>query len=214
VFKFCIDEKLIKENPFSGIKRMKMNKIGFDYFTEKQQNYLEPKIKLRDEQLYLFVQFIKYLCIRPKELIKLRIKDLNFMDAEVVVRGEISKNKRTESVGMMKDFIKLGVEVYQLDTYPSEYFVFGKNGKPSLDGFSKPEHFTKIHNDLLREVGMETGRGKYSLYSWKATGASNIHRKGIPIKHIQKHLRHQNPSTTDIYLAKFPNKEHNPIKDL
>lgn len=177
------------------IDTVKANCIPARYFQKHQVKRLKNHISEKAPELWLYIQFIYYCFIRPGELRLLRVGDVLLEENKIMVRGEISKNKKTQYVVIPKvfrprlDFI--------LDLRPVEY-VF-----PSYVDSSKPIGINTMagrHRKILNELGFSVD---YKLYSWKHTGAVNAVMNGINLKELQLQLRHHSLDQTDAYLRQM-----------
>lgn len=72
-----------------------------------------------------------YTFIRPDELSNIRLGDIKIKEQKVFVSSTISKNRRDGMVGLNDSLVKLMIE---LDIFrnSSDYFLFGKDFKPSI----------------------------------------------------------------------------------
>jgi integrase len=75
-------------------------------------------------------------------------------------------------------------------------YIFSTSGLLGSEKYSK-DTFTKRHKAVTQKFGYNH---RYTLYSWKHTGAADAVRAGVKIKELQLQLRHKDLQTTDIYL--------------
>ncbi|RFS16833.1 tyrosine-type recombinase/integrase [Emticicia sp. C21] len=71
---------------------------------------------VNNQPLYLFTRFIFYSFIRPKELLNLQVKDIDLTTRTIKVKSDVSKNKRTETVPILKPLLSLIIENKVLET--------------------------------------------------------------------------------------------------
>ena len=145
--------KLISENPVQDIPR-----IGLivDYAPKPIKMVDVAKLKVailkKDTQLWLACLFQFYCFIRPgTELRLLKIFNIDFNAALITVQNTLSKNRRTETVQIPDCFMKILLEVFQLNTYSSDLYVFGREGRPGLEPMEKNTmrvKFNKIRDAL------------------------------------------------------------------
>ncbi len=195
IFNHLQEGNIIKTNPFSAIKKLKMDKQGSLYFKKTQQQVLKEEIPARDPQLWLFVQFMYYCFIRPKELRLLKVGDIDIWEEKILIRGDISKNRKSEFVLIPPPLVK-AIKNTELLKYPDKYFVFGSQGVPALTHVST-NHFTRHHLNILRELRMSRS---HTLYSWKHTGVCMAVREGINLRFLQQQLRHHSMDQMLAYM--------------
>lgn len=176
------------------IEKQRVNSTPARYFTKTQRDFLAKEISERDPDLWLFVQFVFYCFIRPGELRALKVGDILLEDAKILLRGEISKNKKEQYVCIPKNFLP-AVETALVGRNPA-HFIFG-NGRKMLGIIT----MCRRHQKLLKELNFDTIR--YKLYSWKHTGAVACAKHGIPIKQLQIQLRHHSLDQVNDYLRQM-----------
>lgn len=177
------------------IKTLRQNPTPARYFQQFQIKRLAKEISERDAQLYLFVQFIYYCFIRPRELVHLRASNILLEGKQIYIPGEISKNKKSEYITIPDAFL------------PSLDFI--KSADPDQLLFPSPKDITKPYgyNQMYRRhqkilKALNFGKG-YVLYSWKHTGAVMAVKAGISLKELQIQLRHHSLDQVDQYLRQM-----------
>jgi len=185
-------EGLKLENPFRIEKLPETDNSEANIsFTDTDREALEKYLIENNYPLYIFTRFIYYAFIRPKELRSMKVKHVK--DSYIVVPGEVSKNKKTETIPIIKPL----KELINLQEVDPEYYLFGAGIVPAPGTCSENTPYN-WHVDALKECGL--GDKGYTLYSWKHTGAVNAYLSGVGIKELQKLLRHSKLEYTDIYL--------------
>lgn len=190
----AVKNKIIKENPLAEYKKISYSSRSKMYFSDDQiLNIKNHLLKSNEKGLWLACQLCYYCFIRPGELKGLKISDINIHTNKIEVRGEISKNKKTQKVTIPTPLIK---DIIPLTKEAPEKYLFGKNFIPDYyNNGSKymQEHFKKV----LKKLGIT---GNFSFYSWKHTGAVKAVKAGINLKEIQIQLRHHSLDMTNEYL--------------
>lgn len=195
LFKTLIDNEMITKNPWEKIDKLPEQRQGKLPFKSHQVEILKKHLIEKEPQLWLFCQFQYYCFIRPGELRLLKVGDIDFDNAQIRIRAEISKNKKTQYVVIPQAFYEILIEnkIHLLD---ENYYVFGLEKSPGTETVSR-DYFNKLHKSILDDLGISN---KHSLYSWKHTGAVKLANSGISLKHIQMQIRHYDLNTLDIYL--------------
>lgn len=178
-----------------GIKTLRQNPSPARYFQTFQIKKLSKEISVRDPQLWLFIQFIYYCFIRPRELVFLRAENVLLENNQIYIPGHISKNKKSEYVTIPDAFRPVLEYIKEL---PPDRLLF-----PSPLDVTKPLGFDKMyrrHQKIIKGLGF--GKG-YVLYSWKHTGAVQAVKAGIPLKELQIQLRHHSLDQVDQYLRQM-----------
>lgn len=194
-FKLLIERELTDKNSFDGIKIFPTEKKPQEYYRPEQQRLVFGYAAEHHPELSLVIQFIYYCLVRPKEIRDLRVGDVDFANARLRVRGEISKNKKTQFVAIPTLFLQT-LRAYGLESCNPDHYIFGRDGHPAANRRGK-NHFGDCHRDVLKGVGIE---GNYGLYGWKHTGAVMFYQQTKDIKALQMQMRHHSLEETDKYL--------------
>jgi len=198
------------ENPVMNIPRMgKVVDNAPVAIPSSMRIALKNEIEKEDPQLWMSCCFIYYTAIRPgKELRLLKIKNINFTSQTITVFNELSKNRRTETIDIPDNLQKLITEVWKLQDYNYEFYLFGRDGCPGTQPLGKNTmriRFNKIRDKLKLPKDI-----KY--YSWKHSGAQELADAGANTYELQRHLRHRELATTESYLRKRIGQRSNMIK--
>ena len=148
-----------------------------------------------DPEMWLFVQFMYYCFIRPGELRLLTVGAIDLDEGTILIDAKISKNKKSEYVIIPPAFLQYLADTGITDCKHSDY-VFSPGSHPGTEPYSK-DVFNRRHKVVTKKFGYNV---RYTLYSWKHTGAVDAIRAGVKIKELQLQLRHKDLQTTDIYL--------------
>lgn len=187
-----------------------IDEIPFDYvvFPRKKKDqgadvihntHLKPlleKLKEKDPQLFLAAVMEYYCFIRPgRELRFLKIGDIDCENGIITIRQENAKNKLRQVVTMPSHLIEICKE-YNIDTADKSLFVFSPKKKFGVKPISV-NMFRYRFNKIRAEMNLPT---TYKFYSFKHTGASNLHKSGLSMRELMDQLRHTKLEATSHYL--------------
>jgi len=186
-------EKKITPNPFDGIKVKKTKGTSKLPFTAAQIDLIKKEISTGDAQLWLAIQFMYYLFLRPKELRLLKIGDILFSDNKLILPGTVAKDDDTilKAVPM-----PLRPALAALSCYPAHYFIFSKQGMPGAAALGV-NYLSNRATLYLRKLNFSH---RYTFYSFCHTGIKNAALCGIPIKQLQLQKGHADLKMFDEYL--------------
>ena len=192
----------ITENPAKNIKKLREEQTKSVALSPEHLKIVINEIKQSDPESYIFCLFVFYTFIRPIELRRLKVGQVNLQSQKIVIYGNQSKNKKTEYVMLPEPLKKVLLEEKFLerdiedrlfsDTTPLKY---SRNKYSIL--FSEIVNKHKLPKD-------------YSLYCLKHTGVVEYYKKGCGIKFIKEQCRHSSLEQTDKYLKSlglFENEE-------
>jgi integrase len=170
-FKTLEDEDIIKDNFIKNIPILKST-------PERNKTYskeLEGKIfeKLNDDPtLKLFVQFISYNFLRPVEVVRLKIKDINIEEQKLFVKA---KNKTDKIKIIPEILLKELPEIKHLD---QECFLFTPNGiagEWETKETNRRDYFSKRFNEIIKKP-LKLGKD-YGLYSFRHTFITKLYKE-------------------------------------
>lgn len=205
IFNMLVEREIIEKNPFRKIGKLP-EEVGNNLaFSNIQKDELSKYLKERNPRLYLFTQFIYFCYIRPLELLRLKVSNIDLSKGMIFIHGSQSKNKKSESVIIPDAFMPL-VKSMNLPGFPADDFLFGFQLQTCPEPYSR-NSVTKYHKEALRALSIPD---EHTMYSWKASGNIAAYQAGIDLYNIMRQNRHHALSQTQTYLKSLglePNTE-------
>lgn len=196
LFNAAVERELCTKNPIKGYKKLP-EESGKNYpFSQKQKEKLKAKILKHDPDLWLFVKCIYHLFVRPIELLRIKISDVDLRTGQIIIHSSAGKNKKQMAVEIPQSFIP-EIKALQLKQYPEHWYLFGMNLKRS----EKPYHRNRVtarHTAILKACGITDAN--YSMYGWKHTGNIDSYLAGIDVYDLMRQNRHHSLEQTMNYL--------------
>lgn len=194
---FLVQHLYLKERPTDGIQSLrtqnapKARTVMSPTDVSKLQLWLEQNSK----EFLLVCYFIHYMFVRPREVAKLRLCDINIANQTLYLDASISKNKKSAIVTIPRKILELMIDL-QYFNYPSSYYIFAKGFRPSAKASSERAYrnfWTK------RVVPALKFPKSYQLYSLKDTGITAMLRAGCDTLSVKEQARHSSLLMTDVY---------------
>lgn len=169
-FQTLVDNDILKENFVKQINVLSSNPERNKTYSNKLQIDIFDYLNINDKQLLLFIQFISYNYLRPVEVVRLKIKDINVNDKIIYVRA---KNKLVKTKILPEILIK---ELPNLTNYNPETYLF------TPDGFGKD--WTTTENNKRGFFGKKFKKVKdkfnlgadYGFYSFRHTFITKLYK--------------------------------------
>ncbi|MDR0872236.1 MAG: tyrosine-type recombinase/integrase [Prevotellaceae bacterium] len=199
---------IVESNVWEKIDKVREERMGMLPFKSAQKQRIKAYLLEHDPELWLFVQFEYYCFIRPGELRCLTINAIDLDEGTILVDAHTSKNKKSEYVIIPPPLWEY-LKKIQINYYNPNYYIFSKSGQPGEEQYGYNTMYER-HRRVLRTLGYNN---RYSLYSWKHTGACDAIRAGVKIKELQIQLRHADLQTTDIYLRSIGIKDLDDLRE-
>jgi len=181
-------------NPFVYDKLTETESFSNVAFSDKHQKMIEEYLKENNYPLFIFTRIMYYNFIRPKELIELKIQDVDFVGCSLTVSGSVAKNRKTNTIPL-HPILSMLIDEYS--SFPGRFYLCGRHLKPGTYKAGQNAAY-EAHREVLEKLNL-TDYG-YTLYSWRHTGAVRSYKAGTDIKTLQFLFRHASVTYTEIYL--------------
>lgn len=196
LFNSMADKEMIADNPFRRIKSQRQETGKNIAFTDVQYAKLTSHLKKNNPRLYLITQFIYFCYIRPAELLRLHVRNIDLKNRKIIIYPEQSKTHRQDQVEIPDAFMQL-IRTMKLEKYQQHDFLFGRELRTGPESLGR-NRITQLHHDVLKKLNFSKD---FTLYSWKHTGVVNAFRKEkIDVYSIMRQLRHTSLDHTQVYL--------------
>jgi integrase len=182
----------IEKNPVAKIKRLKAVESSSVAFDPEHLPLLKKALLEHSTELYIFCMFVFYTFIRPIELRRLKVGDVDMKKRRIFIDGQNSKNKKSEYVLISKQFAEI-LEQHKFLDRPKDNQLFEMNNDLRYSKNWYSSEFRKICDKL----GLPKS---YELYGWKHTGVSEHYKISKDIVFIQRQCRHSSLDMTNKYL--------------
>ncbi|TXK73966.1 site-specific integrase [Mesonia sp. HuA40] len=172
LFTILQDERFIPLNFIKQVPKVDQEPVNNKAFTVKELDDIKKYILKNDPYLLHFLRFMIYPILRPIEICRLKVGDID------IENFFLSVKTKTELLSYRRLIhkIKPTLNEMQIDKYPANYHLFTAEGKPAeWNGAklkSRVDHFSKRFRDIKNELGY--GR-YYSLYSVRHTAILNLY---------------------------------------
>ncbi len=157
------ERRIIKKNFTEGISKREVEESYNIPFTPDQKMKLEIGMQENRPELFLITRLIYFAFLRPSEITRLKVGDINLREGHIMCRSTMTKNKKTDYIPISKQLMDVLIEykVHQLD--PSLYLV-GNGTK--LTPSKKPtlrQRMTEAHAKAMEVCKMGDLKGELTL---------------------------------------------------
>lgn len=171
MFQLLEDNEVIQDNFVKKISVLKSVPKRNKTYTPKLEKQIYKYLEESDAHLLLFVKFISYNFLRPIEVCRLKIEDVDIEDKKLYVKA---KNKPVK--------IKIIPEILlndlpDLSSKDSKSFLFGRFGigeSWDADETNKRNEFSKRFKKVKEHFGLGT---EFGMYSFRHTFITKLYRK-------------------------------------
>jgi len=171
LFQTLVDDDIVSENFIKNINVLKSKPERNKTYSSSLEIDILSYLEKNDPILLLFVQFITYNFLRPIEVCRLKVSDLNLKDKTLTVN---TKNKHGKIKIIPQKMIEL---LPDLSSINGNYLLFTPNeigGIWETEEVNRRDFFTKRFKDVKDKFNL----GKeYGLYSFRHTSITNLNKE-------------------------------------
>lgn len=174
LFQVLEDNDIIDKNFFVKIKKIKDTPERNKSYTTTQESDIFEYMQNKDPLLLLFVKMVSYNFLRPVEVCRLQIKDINIIDRTLSLR---TKNKPVK----IKIIPQIVIDELNIENEHPEHYLFTPTGVGEWEAEenNKRDYFSK----RFLKVKQHFNLGKdYGLYSFRHTFISKLYNELIKEK--------------------------------
>jgi len=172
VLQVLADNEIIQENFVKDIKKLNAKPERHKTYSSKTENDIFNYLKKKDPILLLFIKFYAYAFMRPIEVCRIRVKDINVKDRTVQFKAKNSKLKTKILPQILLE------DLPDLSKFrPNSLFFTPKKigGKWDASENSRRDHFSKRFKKVVKDhfnLGTD-----YGLYSFRHTFVTKLYRE-------------------------------------
>lgn len=196
MFRSFVSEGLTSRNPFASFKGKKRETKRRVTIPKQDRKRILNYLHKRDMTEYVAMVRLcfKYL-IRPKEILMLRICDIDFDSGLLRIPPEVSKNHTERTIALGYDVMKYFRELQKADCNSNDY-IFSTDFKPGHRLYTTKNMFATWKR-MRERLEMPNN---YHFYSLKDTGITEMLESGMPSKFVKDLAGHHSLSMTERYL--------------
>jgi len=191
-FNYLVSKQYLIVNPFSSISRLQEEEPEIIAFSRAELDLLKENLPSFDHNLYVIALLIFNGFMRPQEIVRLRVRQLQHISNYLNIPGNISKNKHDQTIAIPDQLI---FEIKKMNLgYPGNYFVFSTHLMPGEREIAPTRiaerwrEFANIHNI------------EKNIYALKHTGNGFALDAGANTRDLQLQNRHKSMDETQKYL--------------
>ncbi|WP_040278311.1 tyrosine-type recombinase/integrase [Psychroserpens damuponensis] len=171
VFQTMEDNELIEKNFIKNINHLKSNPQRNKTYSVQQQEEIFQHLETEDPILLLYIKFISYNLLRPIEVCRLKIKNIDFLNRtlQFQAKNKLLKTKIIPEI-LFKSIPDLSMK--EGDLYLFTPYEIG--GVWSTELTNRRDYFSKRFKTVVKDhFGLDKN---YGLYSFRHTFITKMYR--------------------------------------
>lgn len=200
LFNKLIDEEIIDYTPFVNIKNLPHTPAPKYGWTVEEINKLRI-LQSTNPGLWLICQLIYYCGLRPIEITRLQVKDINIEQSNIYFPGTKSKNGKSKFIALPSS-LATTLKIF-IDTHDKESYIISRGLNPGAIHLSRNVISSSFKKIIKKKLGINK-----NLYWLKDTAIQRLLESGANSKQVQYHFRHHSLEMTDKYATTFTNDKN------
>lgn len=191
---WLVDKQYITMNPIDGIPMLREQEKKREPLSRRQLLQLKEYLGKENPRFLLCCMMVYYANIRPEELRNIRLGDISIAKQTVTVRADISKNRKTQSVGLHDNIIRMMIAQKTFDGHTNEDYLFGNDLRPG----NKQAYINRFRLEWKKVREALRWDDRFQFYSLKDSGIRDgINAMGLVTARDQ--ARHSDVAVTNLY---------------
>lgn len=192
---WLVDKQYITLNPIDGIPMLREQEKKREPLSRRQLQQLKEYLREHDRRFLLACMMVYYANIRPEELRNIRLGDISIAKQTVTVRAEISKNRKTQTVGLHDSVIRLMIDLRTFEGTTNRDYLFGHGTLAPGRRQVYINHFRLEWKKVRTALRWDD---RFQFYSLKDSGIRDgINAMGLVTARDQ--ARHSDVAVTNLY---------------
>lgn len=172
LFEVLANDEIIPENFIKRINTLKTKPQRNKTYTPDMQETIYTYLEKNDALLLLFIKFISYNFLRPVEVCRLKVGDLDIKDKKLYVRA---KNKLVKIKIIPEILIKDLPDLTQMNKEDFLFTPTNIGGQWIATENNRRDHFSKRFKTIVKD---HFGLGSdYGMYSFRHTFITKLYRE-------------------------------------
>ncbi|MCF2875451.1 MULTISPECIES: tyrosine-type recombinase/integrase [unclassified Tenacibaculum] len=208
LFSELVEKDIIKQNFILKINDLKSNAKKNKPFNHKQLDDILKYIKENDPYLYDFIKVMWYSFLRPIEIIRLKVKNVDLINNTIEVE---SKTEDRTYIRLVKPLQKYFKEL-EMQNYTSDMLIYTRDNKIGYWETKKEKSREDWFGRKFKKVKNHFNLGdEYGIYSFRHTSALSVYynfrNEGFSefesVLKLQEIMRHKDQQVTRKYLREI-----------
>ncbi len=193
---WLVEKQYITLNPIEEIPMLREQEKKREPLSKRQLQQLKDYLGKTNKRYLLACLMVYYANIRPEELRNIRLGDISIRNQTVTVRAEISKNRKTQAVGLHDNVIRLMIELKTFDGHTNQDYLFGHETLEPSGRQVYINHFRLEWKKVRQALHWDD---RFQFYSLKDSGIRDgINAMGLVTARDQ--ARHSDVAVTNLYV--------------
>ena len=171
LFNILVENEILQFNCVEHIKKIKAQPKKNKSYTPEEVELIYKHLENNDPQLLLFIKFVSFNFLRPVEVCRLNVGNVDLKNKLLVFKA---KNKPVKTKIIVDLLLKQIPDLKGLSPQTSLFTPEGTPGIWTTSDENKRGYFTKRYAKVKNKLGFSAD---YGLYSFRHTFTTKVYRK-------------------------------------
>lgn len=208
IFNVMKDNKVIRENPCTGIVKIPSRSETHVAYTEAEAKNISRWLRQNDPYTLFYSQFVVYPMLRINETRLLQVRDIDYNVGKIFLSAEDSKTTRMVKK-IPKHFLKI-IRKKKIDKAPAKFYIFSVNGKPGSRPVN-PHYFERRFKKCKDVFGFTR---LHTMYGLRHTYVCQMIRNGAKWHEVMKYTGHTTLAAFQKYLRSIGAEEPKDLSEF
>lgn len=195
LFAWAVEHCYAKENPFANIKQLKKEQKIRILVDGESRKKIDDYYKKVCPAMRIVIRLVYNSAIRPAEILRLKVGDVNLAEHFIYVSAENAKNHHERFASLTPELVEMLAE--HIGSADERLYIFGNAAfvRPAKV-VANPQFFQKSWARMREKVGIPK---EMQLYSLRDSGLTDLLHAGVDQLTVQHHADHSSLAMQDIY---------------
>ena len=166
-----VADEVLSFNLVANIPKIKEKPLKNKPFTKKEIQDIKKYLLQHDPYLYTFIKFVMYGFMRPVEVTRITIKDIDLTRNIITVK---SKTEEAATIFLTSQLVET-IKLMEIEKYKPTDLLFTKNERSgtwtTTNEKAKPDFFTRRFVSVKKTLGFGS---EYGIYSFRHSSAIDL----------------------------------------
>ena len=194
---WLVERRYLTQNPIEEIRMLREDVKYREPLSVSQLQQLKEYLNDRNPYFLLACLMVYYANIRPEELRNIQLGDISIAQQKVTVRAEISKNRKTQSVGLHDELVRLMIRLRTFEGTVDQDYLFSNDLHPG----KQQAYINRFRLEWRKVREALHWDDRYQFYSLKDSGIRDgINAMGL--LYARDQARHSDVAVTNLYAKR------------
>ncbi|MES2379754.1 MAG: tyrosine-type recombinase/integrase [Bacteroidota bacterium] len=197
-----INRTWVTENPCEDIEKLPTKSHTNKPYSAAEFKRIADWVREYDIYFYYFLRCEIYFSIRPVEIVKMQVKDIDLQLDKLTLEA-VKAKQRVRKIKRIFAVHKADFEALDIANLPGHYYIFTSKGEPGPVRTNR-DYFTRRFGKIKKLLGIEPEQTMYALrHTFIIDLVKNANKYNLNTKEIMAISGHTSLQSFQNYIQKY-----------